>query len=66
MEDTGSVPIPCPKYLHGEDLRVAGYRAEVGETMDQRTDIANQSQFPNSANFYPEDGVSTFSTELRR
>lgn len=43
IEDTGSVPIPRPKYLHGEDSRVVGYRAEVGETMGQRTEVANES-----------------------
>jgi hypothetical protein len=64
MEDTGSVPIPCHKYLHGEDSRVAGYRAEVGQTMGQKTEVANQSQFPNSAHFYPEDGVGIFSLNV--
>jgi hypothetical protein len=51
MEDTGSVSIPCPKYLHGEDSRVAGYRAEIGDTMGQKIEVVNQSPTPQLSSF---------------
>jgi hypothetical protein len=57
MEDTGSVPIIYIERTQ-EWLDI---EHRWGETMGQRTEVANQSQFPNSAHFYPEDGVSIFS-----